>query len=117
MTQQLKTSIELMTREITRSPHDWTATGYSEAGCCGGFQGDDDMKYQHMNYHQWDGDKFKVEIRYMSLKQSKILFKKELVFYYDNNMRIPIGVTSNNENNLITFTLNSRKKKTITFKL
>ena len=88
MTQQLKTSIELMTREITRSPHDWTATGYSEAGCCGGFQGDDDMKYQHMNYHQWVGDKFKVEIRYMSLQQSKILFKKKLVFYYDNNMHL-----------------------------
>jgi len=117
MTHKINVCIDLMIREITRCPEDWLVTGYSQAGSCGGFQGNDTLIYEYIQNHTWVGDKFKVKMIFTPVRESKIIFKKELVFYYDNNMRIPIGVTTNDDNDTITFQLNSRKKKTITFKL
>lgn len=107
---QFHINMDLIKKEIIRDPTRWkvlcNSTGH-------GFEGMEEPSYD-FNNGAWIGTKFQIKIRQIKLDlEYKIM--NDLIFYYNNNMRIPIKVDRNDETGSIIFQINSKKLKTISF--
>tara|TARA_Y100000780_G_scaffold139979_1_gene126374 strand:+ start:181 stop:492 length:312 start_codon:yes stop_codon:yes gene_type:complete len=100
--------MDLMKKEIIRNPTKWKV-------CCNskgyGYKGIEEPIYD-FNNGTWIGPKFQIKIRQIKLNLSRV---NDIIFYYDNNMRIPIKVDKNDDTGAIVFQINSRKLKTVSF--
>lgn len=110
MVTNFKANVDLIKKEIIRDPMKWKVLCNSTGR---GFEGMEEPSYD-FNNGAWIGTKFQIKIRQIKLGlEYKII--NDLIFYYDNNMRIPIKVDRNDETGSIIFQINSRKLKTISF--
>ncbi|SVA57468.1 uncharacterized protein METZ01_LOCUS110322 [marine metagenome] len=103
-------NMDLMKKEIIRNPTKWKVYCNSKGY---GYNGIEEPIY-NFNNGAWIGPKFQIKIRQIKLDlEYKII--NDIIFYYDNNMRIPIKVDKNNDTGAIVFQINSRKLKTVSF--
>tara|TARA_B110001454_G_C12652835_1_gene406177 strand:+ start:514 stop:825 length:312 start_codon:yes stop_codon:yes gene_type:complete len=100
--------MDLMKKEIIRNPTKWKVYCNSKGY---GYNCIEEPIYD-FNNGAWIGPKFQIKIRQIKLYLSKV---NDIIFYYDNNMRIPIKVDKNNDTGAIVFQINSRKLKTVSF--
>ena len=93
-------------REVAENPREWNVLCESKGH---GYEGTEDLNF-NPETNMWKGKKFQIKI--VQIEGSHGLFK-DLVFSYENNMRIPIKLTK--QDDCITFQINSRKDKTVCF--
>jgi hypothetical protein len=115
MVTNFKANVDLIKKEIIRNPTRWKVLCNSTGR---GFEGMEEPSYD-FNNGAWIGTKFQIKIRQIKIRQIRLDLKykriNDLIFYYDNNMRIPIKVDRDDETGSIIFQINSKKLKTISF--
>ena len=93
-------------REIAENPREWNVVCESKGH---GYKGSEELFF-NVETNMWKGKKFQIKI--VEIEGRFGLFKN-LVFSYENNMRVPIKLTK--QDDCITFQINSRKDKTVCF--